>query len=246
MRFLSVSPRGTGWWRCLYLDTSLTDRECPIEDALLARRAGVAVAEDAEVDLLEHARHGAHEGRLHLGEVVLDLGDRLGEGDRAALGDRRPLEDLGEDVRHRQEQELLVVLVDGQDIAHRVALPDDVLVREHHALGRPGRPRRIDEGEAVVGLDVGPALLELARMGAEPLVTFDAKVAERHQARLVAGDGDVGERELGAPLLVGLLQLGDGIEVDDLEDPGELVALGHAACRVAAGSRRRRPSRPRR
>ena len=75
---------------------------------LLARRRGVAVAEDAEIDLLEHARHRAHEGRPHLGEVVLDLGDRLGERDARALGDRGPLEDLGEDVRHRQEQELLV------------------------------------------------------------------------------------------------------------------------------------------
>ena len=130
-------------------------------------------------------------------------------------------------MRHRQEQQLLVALVDGEHVAHRVAFPHDVLVREHDALGRAGGARRVDEGEAVVGLDLGPALLELAGVRAEPLLAFDAQLAERHEHAFVAGLGDVGERQLGAALRVGLLQLAGLIEVDDLDDAFELVALGH-------------------
>ena len=176
-RFFSVSAERHRLMALLVLGHLAADGEGPVEDALLGRRRGVTVAEDAEVDLLEHARHRAHEGRAHLAEVVLDLGDRLGEGDARALGDGGPLEDLGEDVRHRQEEQLLVRLVDGQHVAHRVALPDDVLVREDHALGRSGGARGVDEGEAVVGLDLGPALLELARRARR--ATFRPRRADR-------------------------------------------------------------------
>ena len=117
-----------------------------LEDRALAARGGLLLGR--VVDLLEHARHGEDERRPE-GREVLD--QRAGVGgvaeDRAGR-DAEHLDEPGEHVRQRHEQQ-----------RPRAGLPDDlvqvghrvdgelveVAVRQLDALGPAGRARRVDD-----------------------------------------------------------------------------------------------------
>ena len=55
-------------------------------------------------------------------------------------------------VAEWQVAEKLIVLVDGKRVDHRLGCPDQVVMREHHRLGRPGGARGVDQGRKIVGL----------------------------------------------------------------------------------------------
>ena len=127
----------------------------PVED--LAAPVGDGSLRGGVEHLLEDARDGEDEGRPEGGEVVeqvLDVG-RVAHPD-AGL-DAADLDDPGEDVGERQEQqrggafallsgrrEQRVELVDGDgELEHEVA------VGEHAALGASGGARGVDQGGEV-------------------------------------------------------------------------------------------------
>ena len=109
----------------------------------------------AGVHLLVHPRHAEH----HLGPDVAEVGGELaglGAGDHL-VAERDHLvvavHALG-DVRHRQVRHQALALVarrtaSGQPEA--LDRPADVGVSSHHALGRTGRARGVDDGGQVVG-----------------------------------------------------------------------------------------------
>ena len=161
-------------------------------DALVELRASArgrprSPRDHAGVDLLPHARHAEDDVRPHLAQVRRDL---------AGLGAARHLVAVDElavvarhalgDVRHRQvrhdalagEVELLA-----ERAAQRLGGVHDVEVRDHHALRRSGRARRVDDrGERLLG-DVTGGRVEV-----------DAAVAVEHLLRRLGQVDDLGER----------------------------------------------------
>ena len=175
-------------------------RHRPAEQALLDGAAFLAARERTRVDLLEHARDGWEVGRLG-GRHVLDQLARVAapERQRAAHVERHHLHHARQRVRERKEHEQRRrrPQVDALDV--RLHREEDVAVREHAALRRSRRARRVDDGGHVVGPDVLEARLELlGRHLARPR----AEVGDRQRASGVRHAHDVLEaRQLVADLL---------------------------------------------
>ncbi len=129
------------------------DLERLVEDLLLGAALGLLHGDDPAVRLLEDARSRAHERRLHDAEVLDDLVDPAVDRGREAAGELGGEQHLAEGVRHRQPQELEVVLV--QDVLHldRGALVDPRAVPQPDALGAAGGARGVDQGRELVGAD---------------------------------------------------------------------------------------------
>ena len=89
------------------------DSERLVEELLLQATLGLLHRVDPAVRLLEDARRGPHERRLHHREVVDDLVDPAVDGGREAARELRGEQHLAERVRHRQPEELQVVLARG-------------------------------------------------------------------------------------------------------------------------------------
>ncbi len=150
----TLSRNGTGLpsrWSASYLET---DRERPVEELLLQAALGLLHRLDPAVRLLEDARRGTHERRLHDREVVDDLVDAAVDGGREADRELRGQQHLAERVRHRQPEELQVVL--GEDV---VGLDDRAfvgpgVVAQPDALGPAGGAGGVDQGGEGVGADV--------------------------------------------------------------------------------------------
>ena len=130
----------------------------------------------AGLQLLPDPRDREEPGRPHLGQVLDDLPGVRTARDREAAQHRQVVADVAlGDVRHRQvgddpaavgELDHLVVGADGLA---------DVRVRDLHALGRTGGPRRVDQRQEVVGLDRPPGGLEV-----EVVVAARDELVERH------------------------------------------------------------------
>ena len=106
---------------------------------------------DPRVRLLEDAGRGAHEGRPDHREVVDDLVDAPVDGRGEADLQRQHEQDLAEDVRERQPQELQVVRREQRDGVDGGALVDERVVGEQDALGPAGRAGRVDDDGQVLG-----------------------------------------------------------------------------------------------
>ena len=129
------------------------DLEGLVEDLLLQPALGLLHRDDPAVRLLEDARGGAHERRLHHAEVVDDLVDPAVDRGREAARELGGEQHLAERVRHRQPQELQVVLVEDVLDLDRGALVDPGPVRQPHALGAAGGAGGVDQGGELLGLD---------------------------------------------------------------------------------------------
>ena len=101
------------------------DLERLVEDLLLQTALGLLHGDDPAVRLLEDARRGAHERRLHDAEVVDDLVDPAVDRGREAAGQLGRQQHLAERVRHRQPE---VLKIGGAEDVHR---------RDRRALVRP-------------------------------------------------------------------------------------------------------------
>jgi hypothetical protein len=116
------------------------------------------------VDLLEHPRHREDERgaeALQLGDEVLDV---RGVAELRARLDRADLDEPGEGVRQRQEQQRRGAVVEEVvQLRDRVGdVGEHVAVGEHAALGTPGRTAGIDDRGEVVGRDAVPPDVDLA------------------------------------------------------------------------------------
>ena len=177
------------------------DREGREEDLLLGAPLGRLHRDDACVRLLEDAWRSAHEGRLHDRQVLDDLVhatvDRGGEATRELGGEQH----LAERVRHRQPQELQVVL--GQDLLglDGGALVGPRGVAQAHALGPAGRARGVDQRGQVVRLHGVDRLRDGVGVLGEVLLTERDQIVETDHPVPVPGaveDHDLLEvRELG-------------------------------------------------
>ena len=125
------------------------DPERPQPDSPAQAAGALDLAERVRVDLLVDARDSREDrrpdGRQSLGHTR-DVGD---ERDGRSAMRRRLVREPAVAVRERQEQQ--------HDVARMVHLfrdagrgGDEVAVREHAALRRPGRAGRVDQGREVV------------------------------------------------------------------------------------------------
>ena len=112
-----LSGTDTGLPRDCERSTSMPTLNACCEQLLLQAALGLLHGDDPGVRLLEDARGGAHERRLHDGEVLDDLVDAAVDRGGEAAGQLGRDQHLAERVRHRQPQELQVVLV--EDVAAR-------------------------------------------------------------------------------------------------------------------------------
>ena len=96
----------------------------------------------AVVDLLEHPRHGEHERRLELGEVVEQVLHVRRVAERAADVQRPDLDHAAEDVRDRQEQQGGGRLVEeaAEDVGSSVHSAMKLRCSSWQPLGRPVVP----------------------------------------------------------------------------------------------------------
>ena len=119
----------------------------------------------ARADLLPHARNAERDLRAYLSEVRRHLsGIRthrdLVRVDRLLVVARHPFGDVGHrQVRHDAETGEVDVVA--ERTLEALGGPHHVVVGEHHALGRAGRPRCVDHRGQRFGVDVGRTLLEI-------------------------------------------------------------------------------------
>ena len=155
------------------LGGALARRDRHREEPLAKRRAGLHGALDPIVDSLEQARHHQHHRRPDFEQVggnlrkafrVCDRGSRP----HAGVVTGGPFERM----RDRQERKDRIRVIELQDFERVGTVGQEVAVRKHHALGRPGRTRRVDERREVVAL----ALADGCR-------TIGARRLDRHLAR---------------------------------------------------------------
>ena len=112
---------------------------------------------DAGVELLPHPGHPEHGLGVDLAGVGGDLrgvraGGDLEPGHAGQVVAGHP---LGH-VRHGQVgDEPEAGEVEAQQVEVALGRPHDVAVRQHHALGRAGGPRRVDDGGQHVGRELG-------------------------------------------------------------------------------------------
>ena len=219
------------------------DLERLVEDLLLGAALGGLHGLDPAVGLLEDARGGAHEGRLHRGAVVDDLVDAAVDGGGEAARELGRQQHLAERVGHRQPQELQVGLVEDVLGADGLALEDPRLVAQPYALGAAGGAGGVDQGRELVGRDRlgrGPRRRRAARRASPPEL---GQVVERDDpvavGRAVEGHDLADVRQLGAvvgqllELLVVLgeddVALGVGEDVDGVLGVGARVDRGGRA-----------------
>ena len=245
----SLSPPGTGLPASFRRAVGLPDAEGPEEDLPPQRGALQDLVHDLGVDLLEDPGHADHDVRPDLQEVLGHGFDALGEGHRAALVDVRehdhPLEDMGQG----QEGQDRVFGGELDDVRSRLDVADEVVMRQDDAFGDACRPRRVDQGRLVAGLDPGHERVEEARLGVRrgPALVHDG--LQRQDARrglLREGDvvpdlGEAGPQRLDLLPLVGVGDDDDGGVriVDDVAGllRDERRVDGHG--QPAAGERRR-------
>ena len=134
------------------------------------RGVGAERSHDAGVHLLPHARHAEHDVGPHLTHV---------RGEQARVGTARDLvaqerllvvagHALG-DVRHRQvrDEPLAQVVVELDAEAQALDGPCQVAVGQHHALGRTGGARGVDQRGQIVGRRQGRRRLEVEGLAVE-------------------------------------------------------------------------------
>ena len=187
-----------------------------VEDPALA----VVVRLDlgAVVDLLEHARHREQEVGLEAGQLGGQL-LRVGEvADRVAVLHRGALDDAGEDVRQREEQQRRVPGL--HEVRERVGdgahLEQQVAVGDLAALGAARGARGVDQRREVVGVHRRPALLQRR--------VVDAR----------AGVAQGAHRAVGAVDLPDVLELGE-LLAQVLDDGAVLVGLDDHALGAGVG-----------
>ena len=187
-----------------------------VEDPALA----VVVRLDlgAVVDLLEHARHREQEVGLEAGQLGGQL-LRVGEvADRVAVLHRGALDDAGEDVREREEQQRRVP--GRHEVRERVGdgahLEQQVAVGDLAALGAARGARGVDQRREVVGVHRRPALLQRR--------VVDAR----------AGVAQGAHRAVGAVDLPHVLELGE-LLAQVLDDGAVLVGLDDHALGAGVG-----------
>ena len=146
-RVLGLQQRGDapGLQRLAVLDGDVLGL---IEDAALDRALGVSLGVGAVEDLLEDAGDGQHERRLEDGEVgqqVLDVG---GVAEHDPLGDASDLDQPGEDVCQRKEEQgrrALDVKEPVQAAGGRRHVEDEAAMGQLAALGTPGGAAGVDD-----------------------------------------------------------------------------------------------------
>jgi hypothetical protein len=232
-----------------------------LEGPALQPRGVLHAHHDALLQLFPDARHAKEDGGCDLAQVDRNGVDRLGVVHHAA---GHHVHDGGEGAfghvaQGQVAQHLHVVLVEPEMAAQLVGGHDQVAVRQHRALGRPGGARGVDEHAGVVGLRGGNAVVEgarLFRVGRGVLVAEFEHVLEGHQhlARVqphalhVDGDdlGDVGQADFvlgdGVQHLVNLLLVAADHEaavrvVDDVLQLGPRVGRVDADHHAADGLR---------
>ena len=139
------------------------DADRPVEDPLLEPAFLGDHALDAGVYLFEDARHRAHEGRAHRGEVVDDLLDAPVDRCREADQQRQRQHHLAERVRQRQPQ---VVQVVGAEDVQRVDGRGGVgprLVGQPHPLRLARGAGGVDDAGQLARTDVVNAVVHRAR-----------------------------------------------------------------------------------
>jgi hypothetical protein len=221
----------------------------PVEDAALAAGDLGQPRRQHRVKLLPHPRHAEEHRRATLLEIVGELLDRLGEPHGAARGHRhvdRP--HLLGDVRERQvRQRCVAVDLAAAAVDQQLRRPRQVGVRQHHALGRTGRARGVDQRRQVGHLDRGEPGVERAvrrTLGAAAeIVPRQHVVADRFRAahhhdpaqqwQLVPPRSDLGE-------LAGVLD-DHGVRLAVVDDVLDLVGRARRvdAGRGTAGHHRR-------
>ena len=139
--------------------------------------------------LLEDARHAGHHRRADLLHVAAHRFEGLGEDERRAVVQVQVDGGAFEGVAQRQERQRGVVFGNADDPVHVDDVGQEVAVREHHALGAPGRARRVDDGGQRVWLD-----------GLRPLLVDAPQALLGRQAPVAALD-DLGQRVLFRPRL---------------------------------------------
>ena len=200
------------------------DLERLVEDLLLGAALGLLHGDDPAVGLLEDARRGTHERRLHDAEVVDDLVDPAVDGGREAAGELGGEQHLAERVRHRQPQELQVALVEDVLGVDRLALVDPRAVPEPDALRPAGRAGRVDQRGQLVGLDGLGRLLDHAGVLGEVVVAELAEVVEPDHPVAVGLAGERDHLLQVRQLVLVLGDLGDLLVVLGEDDPALRVA----------------------
>ncbi len=202
----------------------------------LATALGLGHADDAAVRLLEDPRRSAHERRLDDRQVVDDLGDPSVDRRREADRDLRRQEDLAERVRHRQPEELQVVL--GEELAGE----DDrtfvrpAVVAQAYALGPAGGAGRVDQGRERAGLRRGHSILDDRGVLLEVLLAQLLEIVEADDPVAVGRALEHHDLDDRRQLGVLLAELGDLLVVLGEHDPA--VGVGEDVGDVV-GHRRR-------
>ena len=175
----------------------------------------VEPGEDGRMHLLVEARHAREDRGPDFGQRI---GDGIGigaEGDRVAGHRRQQMREAAEVVRERQIEQQQVVLP--EDVGHVV---DDlrhlvvVAVEDLAALRRPGRARRVDEGEEVVLADLGLGSCESVGVLARVLPAAGGQLLEVGERQdMVQGRQPAAHRLDLLQLLVVLDEHTDGVGV---------------------------------
>ena len=163
------------------------DAECPEADRPLQAAAALDLVEHACMDLLVDARDGRQDRRVHGAERLADAGRLRHERDGRAVVRRRLVREPAEGVRERQEEEDDVAPI-LEVRAHANRGCDEVPVREHAGLRRPGRSRCVDERAEVVFGDLARGLVERSGVRGAVVATFgfEPRAARRSGRSLAA------------------------------------------------------------
>ena len=161
------------------------------------------------LQLLPDARHGEEPGGTHLRQVADHLARVGAAGHGEAEHERQVVAAVAlGDVRHRQVRDHAPVVGEGDQLVERAHRLHQVVVRQLHALRRPGGAGGVDQREHVVLLHGAPGRLEV-----EVVVSHLQDLVERQHAvrgvavhhdhvlqraaRLLHGQDAVEERLLG-------------------------------------------------
>ncbi len=227
--------------------------ERALEERLPPARRLPHLDQDRRLHLLPDPGHAEEDAGGDLPQILLHGADALGEAHRHPQPDgKEHREDLLGDVTERQVGEDRVVPGDGGRIHHCARLRQDVAVRDHRALRRPGGPRRIDEEGDLVRVRGGHQLVEERRVrasmsGADPLHLLegdDAGIAVTPEAAHVGDDDVLHARQVGGhfqDLVDLLLVLAD--DEGGLRVLHHVPDLGGGTGRVDADADRRRRHR---
>ncbi len=177
-------------------------------------------------DLLEDPRNRQHERRLELAEPVDEVRHVAGVAQAYPALHTADLDDPGEDVRQRQEQQGGGILVEelGQLVGGHAQLEHEVAVGEHAALGAAGGAGGVDQGCEVQRRRRRTTRLQLVvgEVGADPGEHLDPVVLDRPDvAQLLEVGAHLGDpREVGGALR----HHGGGTGV--AQDPADLLGRG--------------------